>query len=371
MGRPLHNRAVRSIAGWLPLAVGLVAFSSGRVVETLDHAFGNRTSRDEPENLQAARAREPGRGREAWAPWAIPWRGWKDIFWRVYAQIDEDRLLAVAGGVVFFALLALFPAVTAIVSFYGLFANSSTINETLTATAMIVPADALNIVRDQIERVVSRSDSKLSVGFFIGLGIALWSANAGMKAIIDALNVVYEETEKRGFIKLNLISLAFTIAAVLAVILALGFVVAFPLVMDRLGLGPLTEGIIRVTRWPALALVVISGLAVIYRYGPSRRWPRWQWISVGSLFAALVWLFGSLIFSWYLSNFANYDATYGALGAVIGMMMWMWLSVVVILVGAELNSEIEHQTARDTTVGREKPLGDRGATMADTVGEAT
>jgi membrane protein len=317
-----------------------------------------------------ARAREPGRGRAAKAPWNIPWTGWKDIFWRTYRQIGEDRLFAVAAGVVFYALLALFPAVTALVSFYGLFADSSTIADNLAAMAVVMPSDAIDIVTDQVARVVAKGEAQLSVSFVFGLAFALWSANAGMKAIIDALNVVYEETEKRGLIRFNLVSLAFTVGAILAALLSLAFVVVFPLALARVGLGPLTETIIGVLRWPALVVLMIFGLAIIYRYGPSRRTARWQWISFGSLLACVLWMLGSAVFSWYLSNFADYDATYGALGAVIGMMMWMWLSVIVILVGAELNSEIEHQTAEDSTVGDDKPLGARGATMADTVGDA-
>jgi membrane protein len=333
-------------------------------------AFGTTRSRDEPQALQHARAHEPGRGRHAQAPWQIPWRGWKDILWRTYQQIGEDRLFAVAAGVVFYGLLALFPALTAFVSLYGLFAKASTINDHLSAVAGILPGGAVDIIREQVTSLVSKGDAKLGIGFIIGLGIALWSANAGMKAIMDALNVVYEEKEKRSFVKLNLVSLGFTVAAIASMLLALGAVVALPLVMSHLGFASVTEVLIQLLRWPALLALVILGLAVIYRFAPSRREPRWQWISVGSVIAGIAWLGSSALLSWYLSSFANYDATYGSLGAAIGMMMWMWISSIVILFGAQLNSEIEHQTARDSTVEHEKLLGTRGAIMADTVGEA-
>jgi membrane protein len=191
-----------------------------------------------------------------------------------------------------------------------------------------------------------------------------------MKAIMDALNVVYDEEEERSFIKLNLVSLAFTVAAIAALLLALGAVVVLPIALSYLGLQNVTDLLFRLARWPLLLMLIVLGLAVLYRYGPSRREPRWQWISVGSVSAAVTWLIGSALFSWYLSNFADYNATYGSLGAGIGMMMWMWISSIVILFGAQLNSEIEHQTARDSTVHGEKPLGARGAVMADTVGEA-
>jgi membrane protein len=291
--------------------------------------------------------------------------------WRTYREIGEDRLLAVAAGVVFYALLALFPALTAIVSLYGLFANASTITDHLSIAAGILPGGAIDIIREQVMRLVSKGDAKLGFGFILGLGIAIWSANAGMKAIIDALNVVYEEKEKRGFIKLNLVSLAFTLAAIIALLMALGAVVLLPLLLARLGFvnGPAT--LAQYGRWPVLLVLVIVGLALIYRFGPSRREARWQWLSVGSVFAAIAWLCSSALLSWYLGSFAHYDATYGSLGAAIGMMMWMWISAIVILFGAQLNSEIEHQTARDSTVEHDKPLGARGAVMADTVGAAT
>jgi membrane protein len=333
-------------------------------------AFNTRRATDEPREWQYARAAEPGRGRQATSPWQIPWSGWKDILWRTYGQINEDRVLAVAGGVVFFGLLALFPAITALVSFYGLFAKGASIGEHLAAIAGVVPQGAFGIVQEQITRIVSKGDAKLSFGFVFGLGLALWSANAGMKALMDALNVVYDEKEKRGFFKLNLESLCFTLGAIASLLMAIGAVVVFPLLLNRLGLGGFAATLIWILRWPALLAMVLLGLAILYRYGPSRTEPKWQWVSVGSLFAALAWLAGSLALSFYLEKFANYDETYGSLGAAIGLMTWMWISVIVILVGADLNSEIEHQTARDSTVGREKPLGARGAAMADTVGKA-
>jgi membrane protein len=359
--------AVLAVALAMPKTLNLTSKLAKRPASG---AFGTTRGSDEPRVVQHKRAHEPGRGRQADAPWQIPWRGWKDILWRTYQQIGEDRLLAVAAGVVFYGLLALFPALTAIVSLYGLFANAATINDHLTMAAGILPGGAIDIIREQVVRLASKGDAKLGFGFIVGLGIALWSANAGMKAIIDALNVVYEEKEKRGFIKLNLISLAFTLAAIAALLLALGAVVVLPLLLAWLGFATVTGSLVQYGRWPVLLVLVIVGLALIYRFGPSRREARWQWLSVGSVFAAVAWLGSSALLSWYLGSFAHYDATYGSLGAAIGMMMWMWISSIVILFGAQLNSEIEHQTARDSTVEHDKPLGARGAVMADTVGAA-
>jgi len=325
----------------------------------------------EPLDLQRSRASEPGRGRKAATPVHIPWLGWKDILIRSYHSVENNRLLALAAGVAFYSLVSLFPAIAAGVSSYAMFADAGTISRDLFLLADVVPASALELIGNEINRIASTSDGRLTYGFLLGLGIALWSANAAMKAIFDALNIIYDEREKRGFFRLNLISLFFTICAIAGSLLAIGAVVVFPLVLAALGVSSLDKPIIGVLRWPAMFVLVIVGLAILYRYGPSRRAARWRWLSVGSVFAATAWLAVSLLFSWYLGNFANYNATYGALGAVVGLMMWMWLSTIVVLIGAVLNSEIEHQTARDSTVGgRNKPLGARGAVMADTVGAA-
>ena len=326
------------------------------------------TPAQEPLTLQQIRAVERGRGRRARAPSQIPWRGWKDVFVRTYREIQDDRLLALAAGVAFYSLVSLFPAIAAGVSSYALFANVGTINKHLSIASDIVPAGSLDLLGEEISRIAAKSDGKLTFGFLLGLGIALWSANAGMKAIFDALNIIYDEEEKRGIIWLNVVSLFFTVCAIAAVGLAISLVVVFPLFLAAFGPTSLDLPIVRYLRWPVMFAMMILGLSVLYRYGPSRRLAKWRWLSVGSVFAAIAWLAMSLLFSWYLGNFANYNATYGALGAVVGLMMWMWLSTIVVLVGAELNSEIEHQTAHDTTVGPARPLGVRGAVMADTVG---
>jgi membrane protein len=316
------------------------------------------------------RALEPGRGRHAHSPLEIPWTGWKDILWRTYAEIGNDRLLAIAAGVVFYSLLALFPAITAGVSIYGLFADAGTISGHIAALSSMLPGGAIDIVSEQVTRIVQRGAEELSLGFAIGLGIAFWSANAGMKAIFDALNVIYDEEEKRGFIKLNLISMLFTFAGIALVLVMVASVTVVPIVLQHVGLGSGSELLIQIGRWPVMFAVVVMALSVLYRYGPSRANAKWRWLSVGSISAAVVWMIASMAFSWYVANFGSYNATYGSLGAAIGMMMWMWLSIIVVLAGAELDSEIEHQTAKDTTTGAPRPLGTRGATMADTVGAA-
>ena len=233
-------------------------------------AQSDQRSRRSAELKRDGSAAQDGRGRHASAPWQIPWAGWKDILWRTYARIGDDRLLAVAAGVVFYGLLALFPAITAFVSLYGLFAKGSTIAEHLSLASGVLPAGAMEIIQEQVNRITAKGDAKLSIAFAASLGLALWSANAGMKAIIDALNVTYAEKEKRGFIKLNLISLAMTGGAILALLVALGAIVVLPIVLSYMGLGGWTETLLRFLRWPLLLGLVIFGLAVLYRFGPSR-----------------------------------------------------------------------------------------------------
>lgn len=330
--------------------------------------FGEPRSSEEPREIEVKRSHEQGRGRYATHPLQIPWQGWKDIFWRTYAEMQSDRLLSIAGGVAFFVLLAIFPAITALVSAYGLFFNASTITNNLSLLSDIVPANVLSIVHEQAQRIAANSGRALSVGIIVGILLSLWSAMSGVKAMIDALNVIYEQQEGRNFFKLSLVALVFTLGGFATFLLAIASVIVLPLVLAPIGLGSFAGTLTRFGRWPVLLLVLLIGLAVLYRYGPDRRAARWQWVSVGSVFAAVTWIVASYLFSWYLASFANYNATYGSLGAVVGLMMWLWISTIVVLLGAELNAEIEHQTSRDSTVGAEKPLGARGAVMADTVG---
>jgi membrane protein len=333
-----------------------------------ERPFGEPQSSEEPFDVELRRARERDRGRQAMHPLQIPWRGWYDIVCRTYREMQSDRLLSIAGGVSFFVLLAIFPAITALVSAYGLFFSPSTIVNNLSLLNEVMPDNVLNIVHEQASRIASNNGGALSIGIVVGILVSLWSAMSGVKAMIDALNVIYEQTETRSFIKVNLAALAFTLAGFAAFLLAIASIIVLPLILSPIGLGSLTETLTRVIRWPVLLFVLLIGLAVLYRYGPDRRVARWQWVTVGSIFAAGTWMIVSFLFSWYLTSFANYNATYGSLGAAVGVMIWLWISNTVMLLGAELNAEIEHQTARDSTVGAEKPLGTRGAVMADTVG---
>jgi membrane protein len=268
---------------------------------------------------------------------------WKYILYGTYDRINHDRILATAAGVVFYGLLAIFPAITALVSSYGLFADPATISDNLQSLSVMLPAGSFAIVQDEIARVLDKRDATLGMTFIVGLLLAIWSANAGVKAMIDALNVAYEVEERRGFIRLNLISLAFTITALVAILIMVGAVIGVPLALSRVGLDYQPLRLVQLGRWPVLALMLLLALLVLYRYGPSRPPMRWRWLALGAAMAICLWLVGSALLSWYLSNFANYTATYGSLGAAIGLMTWMWMSAIIVLVGAELNSEIERQ----------------------------
>ena len=318
-----------------------------------------------------AAAHESGRGREAEKPSEMPGRGWRDIVIRIFKEFSNDRILANAGSVTYFALLALFPAITSLVSLYGLAADLKTINAHLALLSGIVPEGGMRIITEQLQRLIDKGPQTLGFGFISGLAIALWSANGGIKALFDILNIVYDEKEERSFFKLNALTLSFTFGAIAFLLASLAIVIVLPIVIEYFGVASDTaQSMVLLLRWPFLLAAVMFGLALIYRFGPCRDKPKWRWVSWGSATAAVLWVIVSSLFSWYAQNFGKFDETYGSLGAAIGFMTWLWMTSIVILLGAEINAELEHQTARDTTEGPPQPLGARGAKMADTIGKA-
>ena len=278
--------------------------------------------------------------------------------------------MTISGGVTFFVLLALFPGLAGLISLYGLFADSTSVAQHLNSLEGILPEGGMQILRDQLQQLTSQPPQKLGFATLASLAISLWSANGGIKAMFEGLNAVYEENEKRSFIKLNAISLALTMAAVAFVIASLLTITVVPKLLSFLDLPGISE-IVNYTRWPVLLVVASLMIAVVYRFGPSREQPQWRWISPGSIFAAVTWIAASLLFSWYTAHFGSYNKTYGSLGAAVGFMTWIWISTMVILIGAKINAELEHQTVADTTAGTPAPRGERGARMADTVGRST
>ena len=258
----------------------------------------------------------------------------------------------------------------ALVAIYGLFSDPNEIGNQLSSLQGLLPGGGMDVIGDELKRVASQSNGTLSFAMIAGVLVALWSANSGVKSLFYSLNQVYGEKEKRGFIELNLVSLTFTISAIALLILAVVAIVALPVALDQLGLPSAVTITAKVIRWPMLLIVIAVALAFVYRFGPSRKEPKWRWVTWGSATAALLWVVASFLFSWYAANFGSFNKTYGSLGAIIGFMVWIWISMIVVLLGAELDAEMEHQTTRDTTTGSAKPMGQREAHMADTVGPA-
>ena len=318
-----------------------------------------------PEDWDAA---EPRRGRAAAAPWEIPPRGWKDILWRAWRGSGRHRLGALAGGVTFFLLLATFPALAAIVAVYGLFLDIHHMGAQLSRLAQVFPPDAVDLIAGQMTRLASQKHGTLSAALVISTLVSVWSANAGMKALFDGVNIAYEEVEKRPYLRRTLVAYVATFGALLFITGAMVLAVAAPAFLHTLGFhgGRLWSAPLR---WLLIYLAAAFAFTLLYRHGPSRRLARWRWVGFGGAVAALLWMTGSMGFSAYLSTFTHVGA-YGSLGAMIGFMLWVWFSVTAVLMGAELNAEIEHQTACDTTIGEFAPLGERGAVKADTVGRA-
>jgi membrane protein len=309
------------------------------------------------------------RGRQADRPSEIPKAGWRDILLRTKDEISSDHISMIAAGVAFYGLLAIFPAIAAIISIWGLALDPAQIEQQLATVSGILPEDAASIIQDQARAVASHAGGGVSLAVIGGILLALYSASKGMKALIEGLNVAYDEEESRGFIKLNLIALGLTLSLMAAMMIALGLIIVVPALLGSFGLGPIVGLLVDLLRWPILLVGAMVVLAVLYRYAPSRDQPRWRWVSWGAGLATVVWLIGSIGFSIYVSNFGSYNETYGSIGAVIILLMWFWLSAFIVLLGAELNAEMEHQTERDSTTGAPRPLGRRRAYVADQVGE--
>lgn len=340
-------------SGWsLAVALGMLAVGFLRLTPPLARDLTDRDS-----SAVGSSGVDEERGRAATASSDIPAKSWKDVLLRVYGDIGEHRIMSLAAGITYYSILAIFPALAALVAIYGLFSDPGSITKHLDQVAGFVPGGALDVAREQLTRVASKGSQTLGWTFIIGLAISLWSANAAMKALFDTLNIVHGEQETRSFVKLNAISLAFTLAAIAFVLLALGGVVIVPVALNYLGLSGFADLLVRIARWPVMFLVLALALACIYRFGASREAPRWRWITWGSAVATILWIVASLLFSWYATHFGTFNKTYGSLGAIIGFMTWLWISAIVILLGAEIDAKLEPQTARDTTTGTARPMG--------------
>ena len=306
-------------------------------------------------------------GRDATRPREIPIRGWRHILVRVYHAFNQNFTLLVAAGVTFYLLLSMVPALTALVSIYGLFNDPAAVSQQLDFIQVWLPAGARDILSDQLGRLVGQSQHRLSLALLTSLAVALWSANAGTKALLQAMNVAYGETETRSLLRVLLVSMTFTIGGILMLLLLITVMVVLPAVLGWFDLPDASGFWLQLASTAVLALAALLALSVLYRWGPSRESARWRWITPGAVLALVGAFAASSAFGWYVSSFASYNRTYGSLGAVIGFMTWLWIMAALVVTGAELNAEMEHHTARDSTVGPDRPLGERGAVVADRV----
>lgn len=375
MGKPSKHVGGLGLWGAVGALVGGLAAGAGaaHLLYTRGHKFGLELRAPRPDALpdrpptpEDFEAKEPGRGRLAQRPEQIPHKGWTDILWRVGGAYFGDRVGFVAGGVTFFVMLSLFPTLAAFVTIYGLFADPADASGRLYFLYSVMPSGVAGFLSGEMQRLAENSNSQLTFTLIWTLALSLWTANGAIKVLFYGLNIAYHEVEKRNIVRYNLMCMAFTVGGLASILLTAAVIVGVPLVLGVFGwaaewshLAPL--------RWPVLLLVYGAALTLIYRMGPCRARARWRWLTPGAIFAAVLSLTLSLIFSWYLQTFVR-TASYGPLAAMMGFLLWTWLSVQIILMGAELNAEIEHQTAMDTTTGDPLAIGQRGAVVADTVG---
>lgn len=310
------------------------------------------------------------RGRFAETPTQIPYEGWRDILFRVKGELGKDHVGLIAAGVAFYGLLAMFPAVTAIMALAGLILDPAQVTQQLETVTSMMPQEAAQIVIDQAVAVAGSENAGLGLAFVLGLVIALYSASKGMASLMEGLNVAYDETEARGFIKRTAMTLFLTLFLVVGLVLGLLAALAVPAALEFIALPGWLESLLALSRWIVLAIMTVAGLAVLYRFGPSRNSAQWAWLTPGAILACVIWLVASVGFSIYVSNFGSYNESFGSMAGVIILLMWLWISAYIVILGAELNSEIEAQTRYDTTTGGGMPMGERGAKKADELGAA-
>ncbi len=359
---------IAALAGGLAAGAG-----AAHLLYTKGHKYGIELRRKRPDPLpvrpptpEEFEAKEPGRGRLAQRPEHIPHKGWVDIFWRLGMSYFGDRIGFLSGGVTFFVMLSLFPTLAAFVTIYGLFADPADASARLYFLYSVMPSGVAKFLADEMNRLATNSNTQLTFTLVWTLALSLWSANGAIKVLFYGLNVAYHEVEKRNFVRYNLMCMAFTVGGLASILLTAAMIVGVPLVLGVFGWAA-EWSYLAPFRWPLLLVVYVAAMTLIYRMGPCRQKARWRWLTPGAIFAALLSLTLSLIFSWYLQTFVR-TASYGPLAAMMGFLLWTWLSVQIILMGAELNAEIEHQTAIDTTTGAPLAIGERGAVVADTVG---
>lgn len=362
---PTGLQVIMTAAVTLALLIGRRSAGTGHA-GTAPEATG-RAHRDR--SRPAAHEKTWHDGRTAERPTEIPPHGWWVVARRVWKEVGEDKMTLVAAGCAFYALLALFPAITAIVSVYGLVSDPAMVEQQVARLGEFVPSQVVQLVTTQAHEVAAAGSSRLSTSAALALLFALYTATSGIKALFEALNIAYEEKEDRGLVRLNLVAFGITVGIVIGIALMIAVIVGVPVVLGYLPLGPLGGWAVRIGSWLLLFVFILIGVSTLYRFGPSRAPARWWWVTPGSLAATVLWLAGSLGFSFYVANFADYNGTYGALGGVVVLLLWLFISAFSLLLGAELNAELELQTRRDTTTGAPEPMGHRQAMVADTTAD--
>lgn len=324
-----------------------------------------------PDDQTARSSMDRHRGREAESPQDVPALGWKDIAWRVWGEISDKNLFLVAGGVTYSIVLALFPGLAALVSLYGLVLNPSQVEQQVRSMSGVLPSQTRQLIAQQLHQLVSSSSGSLGIGLVISVLFALYSASRGMSGLMSGINIAYEEKETRSFIRFNLIALVLTLGVIIGGLVAIALIGVLPAAVQTLGLGSVLKWVMLILEWPILMVLVMGGLAVLYRYAPDRDEPQWRWVTPGAIVATTLWIIGSIAFSVYVANFSSYNATYGSLAGAVVLLTWLYLSGVVVLLGAAINAQSEGQTRKDTTEGRPQPMGRRGAYAADVLGETS
>jgi membrane protein len=321
----------------------------------------------------AGRTSHPGdrgaaRGRDAERPGEIPSRGWLDVIWRAWGEVGDANLFLVSGGVTYAVLLALFPELAALIALYGLALDPSQIEQQVATLAGVLPEQTRQLLVDELHKLAGAPNSMLGLSAVVGLLIAIWSASRGMSGTITALNIAYEEKEERGFVKLNLVAVGLTLIFMMGGLLVIALVAVVPAAVELISAGAATRWLLLVLEWPLLMIVVMAGLAVLYRYAPDRAKPQWRWVSPGAIVATGLWVVASVGFTIYVANFNSYDKTYGSLGGVVILLTWLYLSALMVMFGAAINAQSEKQTRKDSTEGPPAPMGERHARAADVLG---
>ncbi len=304
-------------------------------------------------------------GSDAETPAQIPPKGWFQILRRSFKEISDDHLTLVAGGVAYTWFLALFPGLIGAVLIYGLVTTPAEVTSQVANMASSLPHSAQNLLTHQLKSITRGSSGGVGIGLVISIALALWSASAGMAGLVEALNIAYDEDEERNFVVKRGLAILLTIGFIIFIAIAVSLVAVFPVVLSHLGTNIVVTILAQIVRWAVLVVAGVVALALLYRIGPDRDAPAFAWLSLGSVVATVIWILASVGFSFYVNNFGSYGKTYGALAGVVVLLLWFWITALVVLLGAEINAETEAQTAADTTKGEPQPIGSRGAVKAD------